>query len=133
MLRGMRAPIIGHQETATSEYRIRTADGSYRWVLARALGVRSEDGPVERVVGSLSDIHERHSLEDQLRRNALYDALTGLPNRRLFLDRLEHSLALWRRSKTPFVVIFLDLDGFKVINDSLGHQMGDRVLTEVGA
>jgi len=133
MLRGMRAPTIGHQETATSEYRIRTADGSYRWVLARALGVRSEDGPVERVVGSLSDIHERHSLEDQLRRNALYDALTGLPNRRLFLDRLEHSLALWRRSKTPFVVIFLDLDGFKVINDSLGHQMGDRVLIEVGA
>ena len=133
MLRGMRAPIIGHQETATSEYRIRTADGSYRWVLARALGVRSEDGPVERVVGSLSDIHERHSLEDQLRRNALYDALTGLPNRRLFLDRLEHSLALWRRSKTPFVVIFLDLDGFKTINDSFGHQMGDRVLNAVGA
>ena len=68
-----------------------------------------------------------------MRENALYDALTGLPNRRLFLTRLEHAVALWHRSQTPFAVIFLDLDGFKAINDSLGHQMGDRVLNEVGA
>jgi diguanylate cyclase (GGDEF)-like protein/PAS domain S-box-containing protein len=129
---GMRSAAIGKRETVNSEYRVRTADGSYRWVLARALGVRSEEGPVERVVGSLSDIHERRSLEDQLRENALYDALTGLPNRRLFLIRLDQAIALWRRSRTPFAVIFLDLDGFKAINDSLGHQMGDRVLNEVG-
>ena len=68
-----------------------------------------------------------------MRENALYDALTGLPNRRLFLDRLERAVALWKRSATPFAVIFLDLDGFKLINDSLGHQMGDRVLNAVGA
>ena len=133
MRRGMRTAAIGQQETVNSEYRIRTADGSYRWVLARALGVRTEDGPVERVVGSLSDIDERRSLEDQMRENALYDALTGLPNRRLFLDRLERAVALWKRSATPFAVIFLDLDGLKLINDSLGHQMGDRVLNAVGA
>jgi diguanylate cyclase (GGDEF)-like protein/PAS domain S-box-containing protein len=131
MERGMQAAGIGPQ-TVNSEYRLRTVDGSYRWMLARAIGVRSENGPVERIVGSLSDIHERRSLEDQLRENALYDAVTRLPNRRLFLDRLERSVALWHRSGTPFAVIFLDLDGFKLINDSLGHQMGDRVLTAVG-
>src|SRR5664279_3869895 len=102
-------------------------------VLVRALGVPSAAGPVERVVGSLSDSHERRSLEDRLRENALYDTLTGLPNRRLFLSQLDQALALWHRDKTPFAVIFLDLDGFKAINDSLGHQMGDRVLNAVGA
>jgi len=132
MRRGMRTAAIGHRETVNSEYRIRTADGSYRWVLARALGVRSAHGPVERLVGSLSDIHERRSLEDQLRENALYDSVTGLPNRRLFLDRLEQAVAQWHRSRTPFAVLFLDLDRFKVINDSLGHQMGDRLLRAVG-
>ena len=132
MHRGMRAAAVGTADTVSSEYRVRTADGSYRWMLARALGVRSDDGPVDRVVGSLTDIHDRRSLEDQLRENALYDALTGLPNRRLFIERLERSVALWQRSSIPFAVIFLDLDGFKAVNDTLGHQMGDHVLTEVG-
>jgi diguanylate cyclase (GGDEF)-like protein/PAS domain S-box-containing protein len=125
--------IRGAVDTVTSEYRLRSRQGSYRWVLSRALSVRAADGTVERLVGSLADVHERRALEDQLRQNALYDALTGLPNRRLFLDRLDHAVSLWHRSKTPFAVIFLDLDGFKAINDSLGHQMGDRVLNEVGA
>lgn len=123
---------VGAQKTAPCEYRVRVG-GSYRWVLVRALAVRSASGAVERVVGSLSDVHERRCLEDQLRQNALFDALTGLPNRRLFLSRLEHALAGWQRSQTPFAVIFLDLDGFKAINDSLGHQMGDRVLTAIGS
>src|SRR5664279_5294037 len=133
MLRCIGTVSSGEQETVTSEYRVRVADGSYRWVLVRALGVPSAAGPVERVVGSLSDSHERRSLEDRLRENALYDTLTGLPNRRLFLSQLDQALALWHRDKTPFAVIFLDLDGFKAINDSLGHQMGDRVLNAVGA
>ena len=123
----------GTKETGSCEYRVRVSDGSYRWVLARALAVRSSAGVVDRVVGSLSDVHERHCLEDQLRENALFDALTGLPNRRLFLSRLEQAVALWERTQLAFAVIFLDLDGFKAINDSLGHQMGDRVLKEVGA
>jgi diguanylate cyclase (GGDEF)-like protein/PAS domain S-box-containing protein len=131
--RSLRAATHDPTGTVDCEYRARTTDGSYRWMLTRAVGAPATSGPVERVVGSLTDIHERRSLEHQLRENALYDALTGLPNRRLFLDRLERSLALWHRFATPFAVIFLDLDGFKAINDTHGHQVGDRVLAEVGA
>ncbi len=75
---------------------------------------------------------ESQRLQEAVRKSALYDALTGLPNRQLFLIQLEHALAQWQRSRTPFAVLFLDLDGFKLINDSLGHQIGDRVLTAAG-
>ena len=136
MRRGMRTAAIGQNESIEAEYRVRTADGTYRWMLSRALGVRaggSGGGPVERIVGSLSDIHDRRSLEDRLREHATIDPVTGLPNRRLFLDRLGRAVARWQRTREPFAVVFLDLDGFKVVNDSLGHQMGDRLLHAVGA
>jgi len=74
---------------------------------------------------------ESRRLQDEVRKSALYDTITGLPNRRLFLDRLTDAIARHDRSGTPFAVLFLDLDGFKLINDSLGHQMGDRVLAAV--
>jgi diguanylate cyclase (GGDEF)-like protein/PAS domain S-box-containing protein len=129
--RSLQQVAIGQAHTATAHFRGLGTDGTYRWVLCTAIGVASPGGPVARVVGSLSDIHEQRCLEDQLRQNALHDALTGLPNRRLFLSQLDHAIELWRRSQTPFAVIFLDLDRFKVVNDSLGHAAGDRVLNEI--
>src|SRR5690606_31631842 len=86
-----------------------------------------------RVVGSLADVSPRKALEEQLRVGALYDAVTGLPNRRLFLDRLTHAVTLPERNPgARYAVVFLDLDGFKLVNDSLGHLAGDKLLVTVG-
>ncbi|HET9058570.1 MAG TPA: EAL domain-containing protein, partial [Acidimicrobiales bacterium] len=114
------------------EHRVRAADGSYRWMLCRGLGVPDDGRPAVRLVGSLTDITERKALEDQLVHQALYDSLTGLPNRALFLDRLSQSIAYARRSPGyEYAVLYLDLDGFKVVNDSLGHLVGDKLLVKV--
>jgi diguanylate cyclase (GGDEF)-like protein/PAS domain S-box-containing protein len=83
------------------------------------------------VVVSLADVTERRSFQQQLEHQALHDALTGLPNRRLFMERLQHALELARRHAQRIAVTFVDLDGFKAINDSLGHEVGDRLLAEI--
>lgn len=114
------------------EFRIAPPGSVARWVLLRAMAVVSPNGSVERIVGSLSDVDQRKNLEEQLRQAALYDAVTGLPNRRLFLERLSWAIEqAQRREDARFAVVFLDLDGFKLINDSLGHLMGDELLTTI--
>jgi diguanylate cyclase (GGDEF)-like protein len=83
---------------------------------------------VRGVVVTSRDVTERKVLEEQLRHQAFHDPLTGLPNRALFMDRLEHALALAHRRGTQVGVLFIDLDNFKILNDSLGHAAGDQLL-----
>lgn len=129
---GVVASALEHPgEPREVEYRILTSDGARRWVLSRCLAVPDETGRPVRVVGSLSDVTARRELEEQMRRAALYDDVTGLANRRLFLDRLDAAIRQHRRDGTGYAVVFLDLDGFKLINDSLGHLAGDDLLRTV--
>ena len=105
-------------------------DGSRKWFLLNLRAVRA-DGQVVRHEGTVEDITERKAAEEQVRFLAYYDAVTGLPNRTLFHDRLAKALASARRRKEKVALLFLDLDRFKNINDSLGHSAGDLLLKEV--
>jgi len=127
------AHLTGASHHFEHEHRIQHRDGSYRWMLARGMAVRDGGGKAIRVVGSQTDVTDRKKAEQRLQHDALHDALTGLPNRVLFLDRLDQAIRRAQRS-TPAAaaaVLFLDLDRFKLVNDSLGHQVGDELLKAV--
>ena len=113
------------------EYRIRATDGHVRWVAERGRASYSETGEPQWLDGVILDIDDRKRAEMAIRELAFNDPLTGLPNRRLFLDRLEHQLAVSSRTHRPGAVLFLDMDRFKAINDTLGHAVGDQLLIEV--
>ncbi len=123
------AHLEGRSAHFESEHRVQCKDGTYRWVLSRGLAVRDADGRPQRIAGSMTDISLRKSAEEKLLHEAIHDVLTGLPNRALFMDLLGRSVARGRRRKGYlFAVLFLDLDRFKVINDGLGHMVGDQLL-----
>lgn len=111
------------------EYRIVRPDGQVRWLLNRSHLTYNTSGQPIRIDGIATDITKRKLLEEKLVHDAFYDALTGLPNRILFLDRLEQAIAQSKRNPDDFfAVLFLDLDRFKIVNDSLGHLVGDQLL-----
>ena len=111
------------------EYRIKDAYGKYVWILARGLAVRDKQGKAYRMAGSQTDITASKQAEARLAYGALHDGLTGLLNRDFFMDRLSQRLELAKQNPDSlFAVLFLDIDRFKVVNDSLGHAMGDQLL-----
>ena len=115
------------------DYRIRHKDGTWRVLESIARAIRNEKGEVSKLVIVNRDVTERKHAEEQLEHNSFHDALTGLPNRRLFLDRLQHIFARAQRSpERQYAVLFVDLDGFKVFNDTMSPSIGDQVIIEMG-
>ncbi len=122
--------LCGTATTASAELRLRHRDGSQRACEVHATNLR-DDPAWEGIVLNIWDLSERKALEERLRHQAFHDALTGLPNRALVLDRAEIMLARARRGSGTVAALFVDLDGFKYVNDTLGHAAGDRLLENV--
>ena len=126
------AHVAGYSPQLETEHRLRHRDGRYVWVLCRGVAVRDPLGKATRMAGSLTDVTERKSAEEQLVHDAFHDSLTNMPNRALFTDLLARSLGrAKRRTEYRFAVLFIDLDRFKVVNDSLGHSIGDELLKAI--
>jgi diguanylate cyclase (GGDEF)-like protein/PAS domain S-box-containing protein len=122
----------GRQDQGEIEYRIVTAEGDWRWILSRGKTVAASVGKTaRRIIGIHTDITEHKLAESEIRRMAYFDALTGLANRTMLIDRMEQAASLARRQRTQVGVLFLDLDNFKSVNDLVGHIGGDRILVSV--
>ena len=115
------------------EHRIFGMDGVQRYIHSQFSSQAGADGEVTRLFGTIQDVTERRHAGEEIRRLALHDALTGLPNRQFFRDQLGHAVARARRTNERVAVMFLDLDRFKRINDTMGHAAGDVLLKEFSA
>jgi len=134
----VRASIDAYLEGTTSnfeiEYRIRHFSDNYLWMMAKGLAIRTSSGRATRFAGSQTDVSERKSNEEQMIHDALHDTLTSIPNRTLLLDRIRQSLVRRKRyPQTSFAIIFIDLDRFRLVNESLGHIHGDELLQLISA
>ncbi|NIY77113.1 sensor domain-containing diguanylate cyclase [Thalassospira sp. HF15] len=119
-------------ENHDEEYRVIWPDGTIRWLRETGNVTKNEAGKVVKMMGVVRDITEERAETDQIRDLAFHDPLTRLPNRFLFEDRLRTAIDRAKRHKTQAAVVFIDLDGFKQINDELGHIAGDRILINTG-
>jgi diguanylate cyclase (GGDEF)-like protein/PAS domain S-box-containing protein len=136
---GLDRMVNGEVSAGRAEVRVLTTEQEVRWLDVHARAILDDEDRVVGVSGSLADVTERSRAEEALRESqerfrhlALHDPLTALPNRTLFLDRLEHAVVTSIRHRSGVAVLFLDLDGFKLVNDTLGHDAGDRLLVGVG-
>jgi diguanylate cyclase (GGDEF)-like protein/PAS domain S-box-containing protein len=121
----------GEAERHQSEKRLYHKDGHLVWVMLNVSAVRDPDGEISHLIAQLQDISERKLAEERLAYQASHDPLTGLPNRILLDDRIALALNRLRRVGLPLAVLFLDLDRFKIVNDTFGHDAGDQLLLEV--
>lgn len=127
----VRATIVGRTEQWDAEFRVRTRAGGWIWLRGKGRVVeRDAVGRALRLAGTYADITQRKAVEERLRYLAEFDSLTGLPNRALFQDRLNQAVARARRNDRLMALLFLDIDHFKSVNDTLGHAAGDAVLVD---
>ncbi|HEY0848237.1 MAG TPA: EAL domain-containing protein [Noviherbaspirillum sp.] len=123
--------IIGKTQAFSTERRMRCKDGSWKWTLSRGIVVgRDEKGRPLRITGMMTDITEKKASDERIWQHANFDTLTGLPNRRLFRDRLDHEVRKAHRTGLQTALFFIDLDRFKETNDLLGHDAGDMLLMQ---
>jgi len=133
VMAAIQAHIDAKTPSAEIEYRMLSKDGRWTWILGRGIvASRTSDGRPLRLVGTNTEITARKQLEEQTRQQALLDALTGLPNRRMLNDRLDQAMASSKRTGHYGALMVIDLDRFKTLNDAHGHVAGDLLLVEVG-
>ena len=133
VMAAIQAHIDGKTPSAEIEFRMLCKDGRWTWILGRGIvASRTSDGKPLRLVGTNTDITARKQMEEQIRQQALLDALTGLPNRRMLSDRLDQAMASSKRTWHYGALMVIDLDNFKTLNDAHGHAAGDLLLVEAG-
>jgi len=127
------AHLYGRTPRFQSQYRIQKRDGSYIWALTRGTALRDKEGNPVAIAGLQTDVTHLVVAEKQILDDAFQDRLTGLANRKAFMVRLERALDAARNGGSLFAVIFMDLDRFKIINDTHGHMVGDQLLASTAA
>ncbi|NDP39025.1 MAG: EAL domain-containing protein [Rhodoferax sp.] len=129
--RARQAHFDGLSPTYADEHRVRCKDGSWKWMLSRGMVIsRDAQGLPLRMIGTHTDVTERKRAEALIWQQAHFDTLTGLPNRHMLRDRMAQEIKKCRRDGLQLAVLFIDLDHFKEVNDTLGHDSGDRLLVE---